>query len=127
MDLTLHARWLKIATTKSRICHGSGARLSAIASGLTRKPSRSAAAAAVAQQQAGMATTADLMTVAAAEQTRDGSLAASPSGNAHGKHWQTGCNQQHLQCHAEDLSRSRRSSQAVQDQRLDPEELGREP
>ena len=33
-------------------------------------------------------------------------------------------NQQHLQCHAEDLSRSCRSSQAVQNQGLDPEELG---
>ena len=37
--------------------------LSAIASGVTRKLSRSAAAAAVAQQRAGMATTADLMTL----------------------------------------------------------------
>ena len=40
-----------------------GARLSAIASEVTWKPSRSAADAAVAWQQAGMATTADLMTL----------------------------------------------------------------
>ena len=47
VTLPTHSRGLKVATRESCICHGSGARMSAIASEVTRKPSRSAAAAAV--------------------------------------------------------------------------------
>ena len=46
---------------------------------------------------------------------RYGLFAASLCSNAHGNQWHTGCNQQHLQCHAEALSRSCGTSHAVQD------------
>ena len=61
-----------------------------------------------------------LSDVAAADQTGACRLlAASPWRSAHGNQWQTGCNQQHLQGHAEALSRFCRNSHAVQDQRPD--------
>ena len=64
ITLLRHSRWLKVATTQSCICHGCGARFSVIASEVTGRPSRSVAgAAAVAQQQTGVASTADLMTL----------------------------------------------------------------
>ena len=53
---TTHSRWLKVATKRICICHITGALFSAIASHLE-------ALAAVAQLQANMATTADLMTL----------------------------------------------------------------
>ena len=85
-SLLMHSRWLQVATKQSCMCHGSGARLSAFARGVIWRPSRSAAAAAVAVWQAGMATTLD--DVAAADQTGNGRLfAANLWGNAHGNQW----------------------------------------
>ena len=118
ITLPTHSRWLKVATKQTSIWHGSGALISAIAkwSHLEALELRGSSSSRITWQQAGMATTADLMTLQQQIRQELAELQRVRE-NAHGNQWQTGCNQQHLQCHTDALSRSCRNSQAVQDQR----------
>ena len=72
------SRWLKVATQQSSICHGSGALISAITSGVTWRPARSARRSSrIVASMYGHRSRLD--DVAAADQTGDGRLfAASP-------------------------------------------------